>query len=163
MAELSINIDELAFVLHRGSELELECYLNLETGDIINIPTDNDILTSILKLEKNINVLDKEALIRKIAPDSTNFLYIPNNFPNIIFDLMSEFTRSIENEYQELHDKLWVAIQKEGGYQEFHRMIKSEQGLLKKFLLLRDSFFEASALQWLRDNEIKVVTAKATL
>lgn len=76
MKELPINIDELAFVLHRGSELDMECYLNLETGDILNIPTDNVILTNILKLEKNINLLDKEALIRKIAPDSTKFFLV---------------------------------------------------------------------------------------
>ncbi len=47
MKNLTVNIDELAFVLHRGSDIKMECYLDLRNGKILNIPTNEKLISQI--------------------------------------------------------------------------------------------------------------------
>lgn len=157
MKELNINMDELSFVLHRGQDLEMECYLNTQSGDIISVPTNDSILSNILNLEDDVSVLNKNGLVEMMLPDHGDLLYIPNNFSQIIFELMSDFIKLIENDHAELHDQLWAAIQNSGGFEEYHRIIKSRPGILNQFIVFRDKKFEKNALIWLKDHEIKPV------
>ncbi|MGD9899223.1 MAG: hypothetical protein AB7T22_08870 [Calditrichaceae bacterium] len=157
MKELMINMDELAFVLHRGHDIEMECYLDTRSGDIISIPTNDSIISSTLDLEDDVSVLNKNGLVEMMLPDRGDLLYIPNNFSQILFELMSDFTKLIENDHAELHDMLWAAIQKGGGFEEFHRIIKSRPGILNQFIVFRDNKFEENAVIWLKDHEIKSV------
>ncbi len=153
MKPLRINIDELAFVLHRGSGLEMKCFLDLKSGQIINVPTNRDVVKQILHLREN--NFSPDALSNEvIAEKKETLLEIPDRFDLIIFDLMSKFIRSIQQEDDRFAEKLWEIVHRGKGYKVFHTAISERYGMLKKFIRLKDEMFEQAALKWLEENKI---------
>lgn len=155
MLELPINLDELAFVLHRGPELHVECFLDCETGEIIYIPTETSALNAMFQSVFEPERLNVEALARDITRKDTALKYIPDNFPQVVFELMNSFIDSTSFP-DFLKKKLEKAIQEKGGYSEFHSILKSAPKYLKKFLNFRDEFFVLKAIEWLKENNILI-------
>ncbi|HID38618.1 MAG TPA: hypothetical protein EYP36_03780 [Calditrichaeota bacterium] len=155
---LPINIDELAFVLHRGPGLEMECFLNLDTGAIINIPTNRKFLKRILKID--VEMLRDDALINMLLPENGHFLYIPNQFSLRLYELFSSFAKKIETTYPEIHDRLWVLIQKNGTYSEYKNIFSKVSSLNAYFIRFRDDLYEKYAIRWLEENNITYVLVK---
>ncbi len=155
MLELPINLDELAFVLHRGPEMHVECFLDCETGEIIYIPTDTSALNAMFQSVFEPERLNVEALARDITRKDTALKYIPDNFSQVVFELMTGFIESTSfPDY--LLKKLEKAIQGKGGYTEFHAILKSAPQYLKKFINFRDDFFAYKAIEWLKENNILI-------
>jgi len=155
MLELPINLDELAFVLHRGPDMHMECFLDCETGEIIYIPTDTSALNAMFQSVFQPERLNVEALARDITRKDTALKYIPDNFSQCVFELMNSF---IDATYfpDYLQKKLVNAIKGNGGYAEFHSILKTAPKYLKKFLHFRDEFFLCKAIEWLKENNILI-------
>ncbi len=153
--ELSINLDELAFVLHRGPQLKMECFLDRETGAIIYIPTDVSALSAMFNSTFEPELLNINALARDIVHKDTPLLYIPDHFSQNIFELMNTFVGSTTLP-ENLSKKLIKAIHGSGGYAEFHAILKSDPKQFKKFLNFRDDFYFSKAVEWLKENQIQV-------
>jgi len=162
MINLSINLDELAFVLHRSPEFELQCYLNLDNGEIMNIPTNKEALTGILELKNDPQLLSTEGLVKMIIPKDKNYLSVPDLFSQIIYDIMGGFADTIKDKDAILYDELWHNIHHGGGYSGFHRIIKSRQNYQRKFIAYRDSAYEKNAIKWLKENDINPIPGNST-
>lgn len=156
MKQLSINLDELAFVLHRGKLLDMYCFLNASSGNILSIPSDREILYTMLQPLENPELLTTHELVSRLIPDGVNLLTIPDLFQQNIFDLMSEFIASIQEDNPGIAENLLVAV-KEDGYSEFHNILQKNKQLLTYYISYRDRFFETSAIEWLRNINIEVV------
>jgi len=154
MTELTINLDELAFVLHRGDSLKLACYLDVETGNIVNIPTDRNVLQDVLKLGENSQLLSTENMVNQLVPDGHHLLSIPDLFTQNVFELMMDFQHSVEESEPKLASELLTTIHGEGGFKQFRELIQKEFRWLKLFIRFRDSFFEEKAKNWLNSKEI---------
>ncbi|MBD3223594.1 MAG: hypothetical protein GF313_02625 [Caldithrix sp.] len=150
MQTLQINITELAFVLHRGPDMEMECYLNLDSGNIINIPTNRDVLSNILKFKDDIDRYDKHALIQKLIPENLKYLYIPDQLSQVLFPMMDQFIELIKNDEPSYHEKLWKAIHRYGDSKRFTRILKTNPKLFDHYLMFRDFYFEKEADKWLK-------------
>ncbi len=158
MRYLPINLDELAFVLHRSAELRMECFLHLKTGSIINIPTDTSLLEQVMDVHENIDISKPGKLLKLMVKNPDDYLHIPNHFSRNIFHIMSEFTRFVETKNQVLSEKLWEVIKsKEGGSQVFVEMIENKPGLFRNYIRFRDLVFEKEARHWLLENDIIVI------
>ncbi len=153
MKKLPINLDELAFVLHRGEDLKMECFLNLKSGEILYVPTDTEILRSLLHQISPPELLNTKALAESLFGKNNNLIYIPDNFKNVVFDLMSGFT-NLSVLSDQIQNKLVNAIQREGGFNKFHQILCEIPDLLKKFIEFRDDFFLEKALEWLKEQNI---------
>ncbi len=160
MSEFSVNMDELAFVLHRSPSLHLDCYLDLETGNIINVPTDRKVLENLLPPEENSQLLSTENMIEQLLPKDGKLLFIPDLFEQNIFNLMMQFQESLAEDEPELAEKLFITIHGEGGYASFRKLIQKRYQLLKLFIRFRDSFFEREAKAWLKQNHVSAVPRK---
>ena len=152
MRTLSINIDELAFVLHRGPGLDMECFLNLDNGAIINIPTNRQFLKQILDVD--VELLREDALMRMLLPGEGRYLHIPDQFSLRLFELQSGFTEKIKKSYPKIYQQLWRLIQKDGVYTDFRNILKDVPGLNERFLKYRDALYEKYAIEWLKENNI---------
>ncbi len=157
MKRLQINLDELAFVLHRGKLLDMYCFLNIATGEILNIPSDRKTLESMFKLPENSTLLTTADLVSRMVPAGVNFLTIPNLFSQNVFNLMSEFIASIQESFPVETEDLLRAVQHEGGWAEFLNIVRSNDELLAKYIRFRDRFFESSARRWLEEKNIELV------
>ncbi len=157
MTELSVNMDELAFILHRSPSLHLACYFDLTTGNIINVPTNRKVLENLLSPEENNQLLSTENMIEQMLPKGGNLIFIPDLFEQNIFNLMMQFQESIQNEDPEFAEKLLNTIHGEGGYASFRKLIQKRYHLLKSFIRFRDSFFEQEAQSWLNQNNISAI------
>ncbi|MCD6376613.1 MAG: hypothetical protein J7L94_13875 [Caldisericaceae bacterium] len=155
MLELPVNLDELAFVLHRGPELHAECFLDCETGEIIYIPTDTSALNAMFQSIFEPERLNVEALARDITRKDTALKYIPDNFSQVVFELMTSFIESTSFPAY-LQKKLEKAIQSKGGYSEFHSILKGAPKFHKKFINFKDEFFVCKAIEWLKENNILI-------
>lgn len=160
MLQLRINMDEFAFVLHRGPNLPMDCYLDLKTGEILNIPTDRNVLQEMLDLDERIHLYPVESLVEQILPNKTKFKHIPDLLPDIIFDLMNQFTSRLKKMNAGLADRLQNILHGEGGSHEFYRLIRKNRSINKKFIDFRDNYFLENAEKWLRDNGIKPLSAQ---
>lgn len=155
MRFLPINLDELAFVLHRTVDLHMECFLHLKTGSIINIPTDESLLAELLDRRENIDVSRPIKLLKIIVNDPENYLHIPSQFSKNIFHIMSEFTRFVETKNHVLSDQLWEVIKSnKGGSRVFVEKIENKPALFRHYIRFRDSVFEKEARHWLKENDI---------
>ncbi|MHB2152826.1 UPF0158 family protein [Calditrichota bacterium GD2] len=155
MLELPINLDELAFVLHRGPEMNMECFLDCETGEIIYIPTETSALSAMFQSLFEPERMNVEALARDITRRDTALKYIPDNFSLVVFELMNGFLESTSiPDY--LKNRLYKAIHGNGGFSEFHSILKGAPKFLKKFIQFRDEFYLCKAIEWLKDNNILV-------
>lgn len=156
MRELPVNLDELAFVLHRGEELEMECFLNLETGEIHYIPTDNDVLQSMFQQLTLPELVSVTTLAERMFSDISKLLYIPDNFKDVVFELMTQFSHNAAlNDLTK--ERLVQAIHNKGGYKRFHKVLEEFPGLLSRFIEFRDNFFVQKAREWLQGHDIAVV------
>lgn len=154
MKTLTINLDELSFVLHRGRGLYMHCFLDLENGKILNIPTNREVVRQVLGITGN--NFSSNALSLKLTEDKKDrLLEIPDRFDLIIYDLMTEFTRSIEKENLVLADQLWKIIHRGEGYHTFHAVLTEHPGMLRKFVNLKDAVFEKDTIDWLEQNNIR--------
>ncbi len=153
MKKLPINLDELAFVLHRGDDLDMECFLNLETGEILYVPTDSDVLKSIFHQLTIPELVSITSLAERLFDDISKLLYIPDNFKDVVFELMNRFTN-----FSYLPDlareKLTEAIHNKGGFKKFHKVLEEFPGLLSRFVEFRDAFFLEKAKEWLAKHDI---------
>ena len=157
MKQLRINLDELAFILHRGKLLDMYCFLNTSTGEILNIPSDRKTLETMFKLPENSTLLTTTDLVSRMVPPGVNFLTIPDLFSQNVFNLMSEFISSIQDSFPAEAESLLRALQQEGGWTEFHKIVRSNDELLAKYIRFRDRFFESSARRWLEEKNIELV------
>jgi len=157
MKQLQINLDELAFILHRGKLLDMYCFLNTATGEILNIPSDRKTLETMFQLPENSEMLTTADLVSRMVPPGVNFLTVPDLFSQNVFNLMSEFISSIQDSFPSETEELMRAVHQEGGWTEFHNIVRSNDELLAKYIRFRDRFFEASALRWLEEKNIKLV------
>ncbi len=157
MLELPINLDELAFVLHRGPDMNMECFLDCETGEIIYIPTETSALNAMFHSVFESERMNVEALARDLTRKDTALKYIPDNFSLVVFELMTGFVETTELP-EILQDKLLKAIHGSGGFFEFHSTLKSAPRFLKKFIQFRDNFYLNKAMDWLKANNILVST-----
>ena len=153
MRKLPINLDELAFVLHRGDELDMECFLNLDTGEIHYIPTDNDVLQSMFKQLTIPELVSVTTLAERLFTDISRLLYIPDNFKDVVFDLMNQFA-NLPSLPDVTRERLLQAIHHKGGFEKFHNVLQEFPGLLTRFVEFRDSFFLEKAREWLEGHEI---------
>ena len=158
MQKVPINIDELAFVLHRGPGLEMECFLNLDTGVIINIPMNRKFLQRILEVD--VEMLREDALIKMLLPEDGHFLRIPNHFSLRLYELFSGFAKEIEKAYPVIHDRLWLLIQRDGTYSEYKNIFSKVPSLNAYFIRFRDDLYEKFAIRWLEENNIAYVLIK---
>lgn len=156
MRKLPVNLDELAFVLHRGSALAMDCFLDLDTGQIITIPLDAELLVQILHLDIDPPMLEPKSLIGSLVPQGRNLIHIPDNYAIVIFDLMADFSRKIEHQIPDMSQNLWGTIHNKGGFPEFRRIIMRRQGLLNQFIDFRDKYYRGKARKWLKENQILV-------
>ncbi len=163
MPEFSINMDELAFVLHRSPSLNLDCYLDLDTGNIINVPTERNVLENLFPSGRDSHLLSTEKMIEELLPDHARLLFIPDLFEQHVFNLMIRFQESIEESDPELAEQLLSAIHKEGGFTAFRKLIQKQYRTLKAFIRFRDAFFEKEAEAWLKNNNISVVQREKNL
>lgn len=157
MRQLQINLDEFAFLLHRGKTLDLYCFLNTTTGDIVSIPSDREMLIALLKLPEGSEMLTTHSLVARLIPDGQDFLTIPDNFRVHIFKLMSDFINSIRSSHPNLATKLDTSIHENNGYKSFMNTIRKDGSVFNRYLRYRDQFFEQSARAWLTENEIELV------
>lgn len=155
--QLHINLDEFAFLLHRGETLDLYCFLNASSGEILSIPSDRKILQAMLKLTEESEMLTTQDLVARLIPDGQDYLTIPDNFRQNIYMIMSEFINSIQNTHPTLADNLNRAVHEEGGYEAFLKDLRKDRFIFKRYLHYRDQFFEQSALNWLGENNIELV------
>ncbi len=146
-------MDELAFVLHRGPDLDMECFLNLQTGEILYIPTDTVALQSMFDSPFEPELMNVKALAEDILRKETALLYIPDNFQLVVFDLMNGFT-SIDDLDEIIQEKLITAIRGAGGFDSFHQILRNYPDLLRKFVEFRDQFYLERAYEWLEENGI---------
>ena len=158
MQKLPINIDELAFILHRGPGLEMECFLNLDSGAIINIPMNKNFLQRILKVD--VEMLREDALINMLLPEDGHFLRIPNQFSLRLYELFSGFAHEIEDAFPVIYDRLWVVIQKNGTYNDFKNIFSKIPSLKAFFIRYRDDLYEKYAIRWLEENKINYTLIK---
>ncbi len=157
MRQLQINLDEFAFLLHRGKTLDLHCFLNMETGAILSIPSDRKILLTILNLPEDSEMLTTNSLVARLIPNDQDYLTIPDNFQQNVYRLMSDFIHSIRNNYTSLADMLDASVHKEGGYDSFMHIIRKNGSIINHYLRYRDRFFEQSARQWLTKNNLELI------
>ncbi len=157
MKPLQINLDELAFILHRGKLLEMYCFLNTSTGEILNIPSDRKTLETMFKLPENSALLTTADLVSRMVPPGVNFLTIPDLFSQNVFNLMSEFIDSVQDSFPAESETLVRAVHEEGGWTDFHNIVRSNDELLAKYIRFRDRFFERSAQHWLEKKNIELV------
>ncbi len=153
MRKLPINLDELAFVLHRGEELDMECFLDLDTGEIHYIPTDNDVLQSMFKQLTIPELVSITSLAERLFTDISHLLYIPDNFKDVVFELMNQFSNH-SSLPEVTRERLLQAIHHKGGFEKFHKVLQEFPGLLTRFVEFRDSFFLEKAKEWLEGHEI---------
>ncbi|GEM_PF-2627453 len=160
MIKLPINLDELSFVLHRGPELELACFLDLDTGTIENYPTNREALISLLKLDdEKGNLYTTEYLVDIMIPKDRNLISIPDKFSEVIYTIMTHFVRKLDGSEIQLYNELSQIIHQKGDYQLFHEVLQKHPSQLRRFLETRDTFFERSALNWLKEHNISVSSA----
>lgn len=157
MGKLQINLDELAFVLHRGKLLDMYCFLNMATGEILNIPSDRKTLETMFKLPEESTLLTTADLVSRMVPPGVNFLTIPNLFSQNVFNLMSEFINSIQEKFPAESEALVRTLHGEGGWTDFHNTVRENEALLVKYIRFRDRFFEASARRWLEEKDIELI------
>ncbi len=158
MQKLPINIDELAFVLHRGPGLEMECFLNLDTGAIINIPMNRKFLQRILQVD--VEMLREDALIKMLLPENGRFLRIPNQFSSRLYELFSGFAKEIEDAHPVIYNRLWVLIHEDGTYTEYKNIVNKIPSLKAYFIRYRDDLYEKYAIRWLEENNIAYTLIK---
>lgn len=156
MKQLKINLDELAFVLHRGKTLEMFCFLSTTSGKILSIPSDREILKAMVKLPEDHERYNTKDLVASLVPAGENFITIPDLFSAHVFDLMNEFISTIETENPGLAEHLTLAVHDDGGFERFLRIVREERRVYNEYLKYRDQFFERSAREWLEQNGIEL-------
>ena len=158
MKQLPINLDELAYLLHRGQTIDMASYFHLTTGEIINIPTERKILRKLVPEVDNGWQFAAEDLVRKILPEeSEDLIEIPNLLQQHVFGLMSGFISTIADGFPAEAAKLEMTIHKNGSYADFRKILDHNKKILKKYITYRDIFFEQSAIEWLKTYEIEVL------
>ncbi len=157
MKRLQINLDELAFILHRGKLLDMYCFLNTSTGEILNIPSDRKTLEAMFRLPENSAMLTTADLVSRMVPPGVNFLTVPDLFSQNVFNLMTEFIDSVQTLFPTETEALIRAVHQEGGWKDFHDIVRSNEELLAKYIRFRDRFFESSARRWLEEKDIELV------
>lgn len=159
MLELPINISELAFVLHRGEEMQMECFLDLHSGRIINIPTNPDLVKRLHHKKVSDMNFNEKYFVDHLMSDKSSCLYIPDLFKQNIYNLMSSFVTEVEKKNFVDSRALWNTIQSEGGFTEFHSIISGKQKLYDFFIEFRDRMYKKIAVVWLKENQIKIISA----
>jgi hypothetical protein len=157
MKILPVNIEELSFVLHRGPEMKMECYLDLRNGTILNIPTNEKLISRMHGKEVDPENLNHDFFIDQIITEKEYYLYIPDLFQQHIFNLMSAFTKSISNQNFDETDALWKTIQEKGGYSIFRYIITKNEELYDLYIFFRDHMYEQLAREWLDENNINPI------
>lgn len=157
MKQLKINLDELAFLLHRGKSLEMFCFLNTSSGKILSIPSDREILQAMINLPEDHERYNTIDLVSPLIPEGENFIAIPDLFSAHVFELMSAFISAVDHEHPVLAERLTLAVQKEGGFDRFLHVVREKRPIFDKYLRYRDRFFEDSAREWLSENGIELI------
>ncbi|MBN2425349.1 MAG: hypothetical protein JXR46_13770 [Calditrichaceae bacterium] len=159
MLELAINIIELAYVLHRGEEMQMECFLDLHSGKILNIPTNPDLVKRLHHKKVSDMNFNEKYFVDHLISDKSSYLYIPDLFKQNIYNLMSSFVNEVEKRNFVDSQALWNTIQSEGGFSEFHSIISGKQKLYDLFIEFRDRTYKKFAIGWLKENQIKIISA----
>lgn len=162
MKNLPINFEELSFVLHRGADMKMECYLDLRNGAILNIPTNEKLISSMYSKTINPININHNFFVDQIIAGKDYYLYIPDHFQNQLFNLMSSFANSLSGKGFPETDDLWRTINEEGGYSEFHLILTKNDDLYDLFISFRDSIYEKSAREWLSENKINPIQRHAS-
>ena len=157
MRQLQINLDEFAFLLHRGKALDLYCFLNSKSGAILSIPSDRKILLTMLNMPASSETLTTQSLVARLIPDGQDYLTIPDIFRQNVYKLMSDFIHSIRASQPKLADMLDTSVHEEGGYESFLKIIRKDGSIFNRYMRYRDQFFEQSARLWLTENNIELV------
>ena len=157
MHKLNISLDELAFVLNRGETIKIACFLDLATGNILNVPTERQVLKNLIDNDHEVALYSTTELVNKVMPKNKSVIPIPNLFNQYIYDLMNKFIVTAKDEFPDSIESLSQAVHNKGGYTDFRQIVLEEKDMLKRYISVRDDFYEQIALNWLKENEIELI------
>jgi len=153
MTRLTLNIDELSFLLHRGPHLPFLPFLNLASGDIITLPSDPRLLSRMLLLRDDYANTKLESLISPLLPGN-DLLFIPDRYSDTVFSLMTKFIARYEKNYPRETKVLGQFLNRKEGFHGFHLMLL-ELNMIDLFILFRDLYYKVKTFAWLDEKGIE--------
>lgn len=156
--KLKINLNELAFAMEMGENMERSGYLDTETGGIIDMP--DDVMRGVEDGDTDSILVDWDDELAetagKILSDEKNrFLPIPRRESREGYEIMASFADSVDN--KGLREKLAVALDGKGAFRRFRNVLNDHPDELEKWYAFKDDWMREEAIKWLLENGIEPV------
>lgn len=172
MRRLPVNLSELGSAMD-DSDLEIDAYLDLETGEMIQITfeieselrqtidqmdTDDasdaafERALATRKLQDWLSELVREA--RQVEIDyGTRFVEIPRTESRIAYQDMADFIETVDA--PRVQDRLWSAIEGRGAFRRFRETIRRYPDLEQRWYTFSEAPSRERAIAWLRTEGIE--------
>jgi hypothetical protein len=156
--KLKIDLSELVFAMEMGDNMERSGYLDIETGEIIDMP--DDIMRGVEDGETGSDLVEWEEELAEVAgkilSDETNrFLLIPKRESQEGYEVMVSFAGTIED--LKLKDKLEIALDGKGAFRRFRSVLNQHPDELERWYAFKDDWMREEAVRWLLENGIEPV------
>ena len=160
MKKLKVDLEMIANAMEDVARVDMEYYLDKETGEIIFIPEevsryveeeDENLREELPDWQKEGVKLAQEILLKK--PD--RYIYIPEGPPCNGYDLMVEFAEKVEDEL--LMEKLSIALDGKGAFRRFKNIIADYPDYREKWFKFRDERINKKVIEWINSIGIEPV------
>lgn len=156
--KLKVDLAELVFAMEMGDNMERNGYLDIETGEIIDMP--DDIMRGVEEGRAESLVVDWDEELAEIAEkilgdEKNRFLPIPKRESRDGYEIMVSFTRSVTN--KGLKEKLSDALGGKSAFRRFRAVLDRHPEELEKWYAFKDDWMRDEAAQWLLDHGIEPV------
>jgi len=161
MKKLKVDLEMIANAMEDVARVDMEYYLDKETGEVIFIPEevsryveeeeeeDENLRKELPDWQKKVVKLAQEILLNK----SDRYIYIPEGPPCNGYDLMVEFAEKVEDEL--LREKLSIALDGKGAFRRFKNVIADYPDYKEKWFKFRDERINKKVIEWLNSIGIK--------
>jgi len=156
--KLKVDLSELIFAMEVGDNMERSGYLDMETGDVIDMP--DDIMHGVEEGRTESLVVDWDEELTEIAEkilsdERHRFLPIPRRESREGYEMMVACTDTVKS--KSLRDKLLVALDGKGAFRRFRNVLDRHSDELERWYKFKDDWMRDEAVQWLLDNGIEPV------
>jgi len=160
MKKLKVDIDEIAFIMETPDEFDSATLFDTETGEIVSVP--NELMSAVESDDEEAlqDFPDWERDLIETAESIVNdengrFVDIPRKPSYEAYDLMIEFTGSVQN--KRLRGKLEIALDGKGAFRRFKNVISDYPEEEKRWFAFKDKRMQEEVIEWLNDLGIETI------
>jgi len=161
MIKLKVDLEMIASAMDDVARVDMDYYLDKETGKVIFLLEET---SRYAEEEKDENLRERlpdwQKKDIKVAQDilfknPDGYIYIPEGSPSNGYQLMVEFTETIEDDL--LREKLNIALDGKGAFRRFKNVIADYPDYREKWFTFRDDKINKKVIEWLNSMGIEPV------